>query len=200
MPSRPSLQAWRNTTSPSFWSRCSFSRRPEPALARTETSVALRTSSGSRRRSSPPSSIRSKAYRKTLASCRDRRRGCHHRLSRNGAPAPPADKRVRSPDTATPTVGRGLAGLGVGKASPACARRGIGAGGGTCGCPSAELTSTGWRGGRRVNAGWRAVVPDGVTLLVCWQRQAPPGLTGGCWPWGGAWSSGPSSGCSGDRG
>jgi hypothetical protein len=44
--------------------------QPESALARTEASVALRTSSGSRRRSSPFSSIRSKAYRKTLASCR----------------------------------------------------------------------------------------------------------------------------------
>jgi hypothetical protein len=39
-------------------SGCSFSRRPGPALARTDASVALRTSSGSRRRSSRFSSMR----------------------------------------------------------------------------------------------------------------------------------------------
>jgi hypothetical protein len=39
---------------------------PGPALASTLASVALRTSSGSRRRSSPFNSIRSKAYRNTL--------------------------------------------------------------------------------------------------------------------------------------
>ena len=38
------------------------------ALARTDASVALRTTSGSRRRSSPFSSIRSKAYRNTQSS------------------------------------------------------------------------------------------------------------------------------------
>ena len=41
-----------------------------PALASTLASVALRTSSGSRRRSSPFSSIRSKAYRNVLSSWR----------------------------------------------------------------------------------------------------------------------------------
>jgi hypothetical protein len=39
-------------------------RMPDPALASISSSVALRPSSGSRRRSSPFSSIRSKAYRK----------------------------------------------------------------------------------------------------------------------------------------
>jgi hypothetical protein len=33
VPSRPSLQAWRKTSSPSSCSRCSLSRRPEPAFA-----------------------------------------------------------------------------------------------------------------------------------------------------------------------
>jgi hypothetical protein len=61
MPSSPILQAWRNTTSPSAWSRCSLSRRPAAAFASTDASVALRTSSGSRRKSSPLSSIRSHA-------------------------------------------------------------------------------------------------------------------------------------------
>ena len=51
MPSRPSLQACANTVGPSC-SICSFSRRPEAARAITLASVAFRTSSGSRRRSS----------------------------------------------------------------------------------------------------------------------------------------------------
>src|SRR5262245_6856954 len=42
---------------------CSFRRRPSAALARTDASVALRNSNGSRRRSSPFSSIRSKEYK-----------------------------------------------------------------------------------------------------------------------------------------
>src|SRR5262249_25303617 len=60
MPSRPSLQAWAKTVGPSP-SICSLNRMPELALATIDASVALRTSSGSRRRSSPFSSIRSKA-------------------------------------------------------------------------------------------------------------------------------------------
>src|SRR6516164_5627665 len=60
MPSRPSLQAWAKTVGPSP-SICSLNRMPGLALAATiDASVALRTSSGSRRRSSPFSSIRSK--------------------------------------------------------------------------------------------------------------------------------------------
>jgi hypothetical protein len=53
-------------------------------LGQDEASVALRTSSGSRRRSSPFNSIRSKACRKTLASCRrcGRRSACRHHRSR----------------------------------------------------------------------------------------------------------------------
>jgi hypothetical protein len=47
----PILQSIANT-GPSA-SLCSLSRRPGEALARTEASVALRTSSASRRRSSP---------------------------------------------------------------------------------------------------------------------------------------------------
>jgi hypothetical protein len=43
---------------------------PGPALARIDASVALRTSSGSRRRSSPFNSIRSKANRNTLSLAR----------------------------------------------------------------------------------------------------------------------------------
>jgi hypothetical protein len=35
--SRPSLQAWRKTRFPSSCSRCSLSRKPEPALARTSS-------------------------------------------------------------------------------------------------------------------------------------------------------------------
>ena len=42
-------------------SRCSLNRRPDAARASRLASVALRTASGSRRRSSPSSSIRSKA-------------------------------------------------------------------------------------------------------------------------------------------
>jgi hypothetical protein len=71
MPSRPSLQAWRNTSSPSSHSMCSLNWKPEPALASTDTSVALHTSNGSRRRSSLLSSRRSNAYKNTLPSwCR----------------------------------------------------------------------------------------------------------------------------------
>src|SRR5262245_49764024 len=62
MPSKPSLQAWRKMVAPSP-SMCSFHRRPGPTFTSRDRSVALRTSSGSRRRSSPSSSIRSKAYR-----------------------------------------------------------------------------------------------------------------------------------------
>src|SRR5262249_22582846 len=62
MPSRPILQAWANTVGPSP-SICSLNRMPEPALTTMDASVALRTSSGSRRRSSPFNSMRSKAYR-----------------------------------------------------------------------------------------------------------------------------------------
>src|SRR5437667_11266891 len=63
MPSSPSLQACLNTVgpSPSMWS---LNQMPWPTPARTVASVALRTSSGLRRRSSPFNSIRSKAYRK----------------------------------------------------------------------------------------------------------------------------------------
>ena len=68
MPSSPSLQACANTSGPSSLSRCSLKRRPGAARASRLTSVALRTASGSRRRSSPFSSIRSKAYRNALAS------------------------------------------------------------------------------------------------------------------------------------
>src|SRR5262244_4499496 len=66
MPSRPILQAWAKTVGPSP-SICSLNRMPGWALATIDASVALRTSSGSRRRSSPFSSIRSKAYRNTLS-------------------------------------------------------------------------------------------------------------------------------------
>src|SRR4051794_5961495 len=43
---------------------------PWPALANTLASVALRTSRGSRPKSSPASTLRPKAYRKSLASSR----------------------------------------------------------------------------------------------------------------------------------
>src|SRR5207249_10615442 len=69
MPSRPILQAWANTVEPSA-SMCSLSRRPDAARLNTDANVALLVSSGSRRRSSPFNSIRSKAYRNTLASWR----------------------------------------------------------------------------------------------------------------------------------
>src|SRR5262249_35051553 len=67
MPSRPSLQAWAKTVGPSP-STCSLNRMPGPSLASALASVPLRTSSGSRRRSSPFSSIRSKAYGNTVVS------------------------------------------------------------------------------------------------------------------------------------
>src|SRR5262249_6267736 len=51
MPSSPILQAWAKTVGPSP-SKCSLKRRPRPALASILRSVALRTSSGSRRMSS----------------------------------------------------------------------------------------------------------------------------------------------------
>src|SRR5262245_59690173 len=59
-PSSPILQAWAKTVGPSP-SICSLNRRPGLALATIDASAALRTSSGSRRRSSPFSLIRSKA-------------------------------------------------------------------------------------------------------------------------------------------
>src|SRR5262245_32046194 len=49
MPSRPSWQAWAKTIGPSP-SICSLKRIPGPALTTIDASVALRTSSGSRRR------------------------------------------------------------------------------------------------------------------------------------------------------
>jgi|ERR1700730_1110056 len=52
MPSSPILQAWAKTVGPSP-SICSLNRMPGPALVSTLASVALRTSSGSRRRSPP---------------------------------------------------------------------------------------------------------------------------------------------------
>src|SRR5262245_62411823 len=52
MPSRPILQAWAKMVGPSP-SICSLNRMPGRALAAIDASVALRTSSGSRRRSSP---------------------------------------------------------------------------------------------------------------------------------------------------
>src|SRR5262249_42055618 len=64
IPSSPILQAWRKTNSPS-WARCSFRRSPGRLLRSRLASVALRVSSGSRRRSWPSSSRRSKAERKT---------------------------------------------------------------------------------------------------------------------------------------
>ena len=53
IPSSPILQAWRNTISPSWCSRWSFSRTPGRPLRRMLARVALRTSMGSRRRSAP---------------------------------------------------------------------------------------------------------------------------------------------------
>src|SRR4051794_34945391 len=70
MPSTPILQACWNTTAPSGCSRCSFRRRPGRLLRRMLASVALRTSFGSRRRSAPFSSSRSKAYRNAYGSFR----------------------------------------------------------------------------------------------------------------------------------
>src|SRR5262252_3650440 len=52
MPSSPILQAWAKMVAPSP-SICSLNRMPALALAAIDASVALRTSSGSRRRSSP---------------------------------------------------------------------------------------------------------------------------------------------------
>ena len=49
---------------------CSLNLMPGLALGTIDASVALRTSSGSRRRSSPFCSIRSKAYRNVLSSWR----------------------------------------------------------------------------------------------------------------------------------
>jgi len=60
MPSRPILQPCARTVGPSP-SMCSLNFRPGPALASMLASVALRTSSRSRRRSSPFSSIRHEA-------------------------------------------------------------------------------------------------------------------------------------------
>src|SRR6516164_9627338 len=52
MPSKPSLQAWPKMVAPSP-SMCPFHRIPWPTLVSIDLRVALRTSSGSRRRSSP---------------------------------------------------------------------------------------------------------------------------------------------------
>ena len=58
------LQAWAKTVGPSP-SICSLNRMPGLAFAKITASVALRASSGSRRRSSPFSSSRSKAHTTT---------------------------------------------------------------------------------------------------------------------------------------
>jgi hypothetical protein len=50
MPSKPSLQAWRNATSPGS-SMCSFKCSAQSALRRSLASSRLRSSSGARRRS-----------------------------------------------------------------------------------------------------------------------------------------------------
>jgi hypothetical protein len=53
IPSSPILQACANTSGPSSLSRCSLKRNPGAARRIRLASVALRTASGSRRRSSP---------------------------------------------------------------------------------------------------------------------------------------------------
>src|SRR6516165_12358417 len=58
MPSRPSLQACWKTSGPSSSSKCSVKRNPGAARANTEASLALRTASGSRLKSSPSRSIK----------------------------------------------------------------------------------------------------------------------------------------------
>src|ERR1700719_1036274 len=72
IPSRPIRHACSNTSGPSA-SRCSLSCTPCPARASSRARVALRRSSGSRRRSSPFSSIKSKAYMKAVPPFRHRR-------------------------------------------------------------------------------------------------------------------------------
>src|SRR5262249_15300775 len=67
MPSSPILQAWRNTLSPS-WARCSVRRSPGRVPRSRLASVALRVSIGSRRRSWPSSSSRSKACGESASS------------------------------------------------------------------------------------------------------------------------------------
>jgi hypothetical protein len=61
MPSQPRTQAWWKTIAPSSCSRCPFSRTPGRHPRSKLASVALRVSSGSRRRSVPSSSSRSNA-------------------------------------------------------------------------------------------------------------------------------------------
>ena len=62
--------ACAKTSAPSSWSRCSFKRNPDAGRDSSDASVALRTVRGSRRRSSPSSSMRSNAYMKASPSCR----------------------------------------------------------------------------------------------------------------------------------
>jgi hypothetical protein len=57
MSSRPILYAWANTVGPSV-SMCSLRRKPGAARFNSDASVALRTSSGSRRRSSPAADLK----------------------------------------------------------------------------------------------------------------------------------------------
>jgi hypothetical protein len=57
MSSRPILHAWANTVGPSV-SMCSLRRKPGAARFNSDASVALRTSSGSRRRSSPAADLK----------------------------------------------------------------------------------------------------------------------------------------------
>ena len=67
---QPHLAGVLEDRQPQSCSRCSFRRAPRLALRRMLASVALRTSIGSRRRSVPFSSKRSKAQRKALGSFR----------------------------------------------------------------------------------------------------------------------------------
>jgi hypothetical protein len=106
------VQRWRNTISPSSCSRWSLSRTPASARRSRLASVALRTSSGSGRRSRPSSSSRSKANRNTVSSARRSRR-----RSNAGRPSSPqAVARQRPPpasvsewsDAAAPAVIQGV--------------------------------------------------------------------------------------------
>src|ERR1700730_5167367 len=109
MPSRRSWQACANTSDPSSSSRCSLNRTPDAARASIRSSVALRTASGSRRTSSPLSSITSNAHMKTSASCR------RYRIrSKLAMPSSPHDTaspsimqdRERSPPSASTMSGK----------------------------------------------------------------------------------------------
>ena len=107
IPSQPSLQTCLKITAPSPL-KCSFKTRPCCGLRRSRASRCLRCSIGTRRKSSPSISSRSKAHRIALAWLRERRINSNTaRPLSSQAMASPSIKQERPGSAATAAVASG---------------------------------------------------------------------------------------------